>query len=259
VDQILRDRNDGGVLLITFNRPDVLNACSPEMEGEYYALLGAAEADPRTRVVVVTGAGRGFCSGADIRGTVEDLMRDGAPLPERSEQSYPPVMAKPVIAAVNGACAGLGLAFALHADIRFVAQEAKLTTAFVRRGLIAEHGVSWLLQRTVGRGRALDLLLSGRVFTGTDAGAWGLADFVLPASEVLEAALAYARELATLCSPRALATIKRQFLTEDASGPFDALLAADDATRESFTWPDLIEGITAWQERRPPRFPGYPP
>jgi enoyl-CoA hydratase/carnithine racemase len=168
-------------------------------------------------------------------------------------------MSKPVIAAVNGACAGLGLAFALHADIRFVAQEAKLTTAFVRRGLIAEHGVSWLLQRVVGRGRAFDLLLSGRVFTGVDAGEWGLADFVLPAAEVLETAQAYAHELATLSSPHAMAIIKRQITSDDASAPFDALLAADDATRESFTWPDLIEGITAWQEHRPPRFPGYRP
>jgi enoyl-CoA hydratase/carnithine racemase len=259
VDQVLHDSSEAGVLTVTLNRPDALTACTPEMEAEYYAALRAADRDPHVRVVLVTGAGRGFCAGADLSGAVDDFTRDGAPLPARSPEYYPPVMAKPLIAAVNGACAGLGLALALQADVRFVATEAKITTAFVRRGLIAEHGVGWLLQRCVGRGRALDLLLSGRVFTGADAGAWGLAEFVTPAAEVLAAARAYAHELATLCSPRSMATIKRQLVADDAATPYDALLAADEATRKSFNWPDVTEGVSSWQERRPPRFPPYQP
>jgi enoyl-CoA hydratase/carnithine racemase len=164
-----------------------------------------------------------------------------------------------VIAAVNGACAGVGLALALQADVRFVAADAKLTTAFTRRGLVAEHGVAWLLQRAVGRGRALDLLLSARVFSGAEAHAYGLAEFVLPADRVLPAALAYADDLAASCSPHAMATVKQQLVADDVASPFEALLAADRATRASFTWPDLLEGIRSWQERRPPRFPDHWP
>jgi len=151
MDELLEERTRDGVLVVTLNRPAVLNAWTPAMEERYFDVLQEADADPATRVVVVTGAGRGFCAGADLAGSVDDLVAGGAPLPQRSERSYPPLLGTPVIAAVNGACAGVGLALALQADVRFVAADAKLTTAFTRRGLVAEHGVAWLLQRAVGR------------------------------------------------------------------------------------------------------------
>jgi enoyl-CoA hydratase/carnithine racemase len=258
VAELLVERSDG-VLLVTLNRPGVLNAWTASMERRYFELLAEADEDAGTRAVVVTGAGRGFCAGADLSVPMAELVKGGPPLPQRDARWFPPTMATAVIAAVNGSCAGVGLAIALQADVRFVAEDAKLTTAFARRGLIAEHGVSWALQRQVGRGRALDLLLSARVISGRDALAYGLAEFCLPAGDVLAQALAYARDLATNCSPRAIATMKQQLREDDLEQPLPAVLSADDYTRASFTWPDLREGITSWQERRPPRFPGFPP
>lgn len=250
---------DGRVALISFNRPEALNAMNPQMEAEYYHLLAVADNDPAVRVIVVTGTGKGFCSGADISVTVDNLVKDGAPLPVRAESRYAPLLGTPVIAAVNGACAGLGVAVALQADVRFVCATAKLTTAFTRRGLIAEHGTAWLLPRLVGRGRAMDLLLSARMFTGTDAGRWGLAEFVEDTpEEVLTTALQYADDLAKNASPRAMAAVKQQ-VNNDSEPPFDALLSADYYTQESFNWPDLREGITAWNEKREPQFAPYPP
>ncbi|MGI8312081.1 enoyl-CoA hydratase-related protein [Saccharopolyspora hattusasensis] len=137
---------------------------------------------------------------------------------------------------LNGNSAGLGLAIAPHDDVRFVATEAKLTTAFVKRGLIGEHGISWLLPRIVGRGRALDLLLSARVITGTEAADYGLAQFVGPRADLLETTISYAHEMARNCSPHAMAALKRQMIEDEHRTPLDALLAADQATRESFTW-----------------------
>jgi enoyl-CoA hydratase/carnithine racemase len=250
---ILQERR-GGVLLVTLNRSEVLNAVTPDMERDYFASLQEADRDPDIRAVVVTGAGRGFCAGADLSVSPEELAADGAPLPARDPSHYPPLLRTPVIAAVNGPCAGVGLAMALQADVRFVADSAKLATAFSRRGLIAEHGVAWLLPRIVGRARALDLLISGRTFTGSEAYRYGFAQFCLPAEDVLAAAMAYADDLADNCSPSAMAVIKRQVSEDDLLDPYDALLQADQATRESFSWPDLFEGIRAWQEGRPPRF-----
>lgn len=245
------------VLTITWNRPEVLNAWTPAMERTYLALLADADQDDNIRAIIVTGAGRGFCAGADLSRSAVGRAAAPAPLPPRDRGTYPPTMSVPVIAAVNGACAGVGLAMALQADIRFVAEDAKLTTAFTRRGLIAEHGAAWHLERLVGRGRALDLLLTARMFSGREAYTYGLAEFCLPADQVLAQATAYAHTLASDCSPRAMAKVKQQLYDDPQHPAFEALLRADHATRESFTWPDLIEGISAWQEKRPPRFPSF--
>jgi enoyl-CoA hydratase/carnithine racemase len=142
----------------------------------------------------------------------------------------------------------------LAADIRFVAEDAKLTTSFARLGLVAEYGSAWLLTRLIGLERTLDLLLSGRRVSGTEAAALGLASRALPAAEVLPAASEYARTLARECSPRSLAAIKQQ-VHADLERPFTGgLEAATAAMRESFTWPDLPEGLRAQAERRSPRF-----
>ena len=240
------------VLVVRFNRPDKLNAMTSDMESAYLAALAGADSDPETRAIVVTGTGTGFCAGADIS-TPRD--EHGPKLPDRNAAQYPPTMSTPVIAAINGACAGLGFALAIQADVRFVADDAKLTTAFARRGLVAEYGVAWLLPRLVGRGRALDLLLSARSISGTDAHSYGLAEFCLSRDEVVSAAISYAREIAALCSPTAVAAIKQQLVQDDLKNPLGALRSSDDWVNRSYTWPDVREGVTSWQERRTPMFP----
>src|SRR5581483_2590633 len=130
--------------------------------------------------------------------------------PDSRPVIFPLSIRKPIIAAVNGACAGLGLVMALMCDLRFASEEAKFTTAFVRRGLIAEHGISWMLPRLVGPARALDLLISGRVVLGTEAADLGLVNWAVPADSVVERAVSYARELADQCSPASMAVIKQQ-------------------------------------------------
>ena len=161
-----------GVAQLTLNRPDRLNAWTAEMGRAYFDLLDECAAREDVRVIVVTGAGRGFCAGADMKDLESigsgDLDGARADLDERP-QTYALTIPKPVIAAINGPCAGLGLVHALMCDLRFAAQGAKLTTAFARRGLVAEHGISWVLPRLVGPARALDLLLSGRIVLAEEA------------------------------------------------------------------------------------------
>jgi enoyl-CoA hydratase/carnithine racemase len=168
-DVVLREI-DQGVALLTLNRPDRLNAWTNEMHRQYFDLLDDCAARDDVRAIVVTGAGKGFCAGADM-GDLQALG-DGGEVEGAFDQrphTHARTIPKPVIAAVNGACAGLGLVHALMCDLRFAANEAKFTTAFARRGLVAEHGISWLLPRLVGPSRALDLLLSARVILGEEA------------------------------------------------------------------------------------------
>ena len=245
------------VALVTLSRPERLNAWTLQMENDYYEALERASADPDVRAAVLTGAGKGFCAGADM-----DVLSD---ITEQQPGAYsgfaarPNVAAmgfdKPLIAAINGACAGVGFAQALMADVRFAAAGAKLTTSFARRGLVAEYATSWLLPRIVGRSRALDMLLSGRVVLAEEALMWGLVDRVLPQDELLPAAMAYAHDLAVWSSPASMAVMKRQMLL-DADRPLDA--AAKESTQlmyQSFTGADFAEGIGAWVERREPNFP----
>ncbi len=166
VSDVVLSEIDGGVLTLTFNRPERLNAWTDALGTRYFDLLTQAEADPAVRVIVVTGAGRGFCAGADFQTLT--ALQDGTleALTERRVHTFPTTIRKPIIAAVNGACAGLGMVHALVCDLVFTAAEAKWTTAFSRRGLIAEYGLAWVLPKLIGQGRALDLLLSGRTFTG---------------------------------------------------------------------------------------------
>ncbi|WP_223199426.1 enoyl-CoA hydratase-related protein [Solihabitans fulvus] len=244
-----------GVATITLNRPDRLNAVTPEMGGAVNEALRRAELDPDVRAVVLTGAGRGFCAGADLALFEDDAaaLRDATSAeglrPELALRSH-----KPVIAAVNGPAAGVGFALMLHCDLRFVAERASLTTSFARLGLVAEYGMGWLLPRIVGVSAAMDLLLSGRRISGTEAVEIGLAQRALPAEEVLPAAWAYAAGLARECSPRSLAAIKAQVYR----GLDDSFPKALDESRElmvqSLRSPDLPEGAAAFAEGRPPRF-----
>src|ERR1700693_1189015 len=203
---VLFDVQDG-VALLTLNRPDRLNAWTPEMQTRYFDLLEECSAREDVRAIVLTGAGRGFCAGADMQNLEQIAGGDG----ERSSGVHDPRpvtfalgVPKPVIAAINGPCAGLGLVHAVMCDLRFAAASAKLTTAFARRGLVAEHGVSWILPRLVGPARALDLLLSGRIVLGAEAAELGLVNRAVEDGSALEEAVEYARMLASESSPASM-------------------------------------------------------
>jgi len=259
-DPVLAERR-GGVLVLTLNRPDRLNAWNDALEERYFAHLDAAENDPEVRAVVVTGAGRGFCAGADM----EDLQKIGeadveASLRQRPRpRAFPLTVRKPLIAAINGPAAGLGLVEALYCDLRFCTPAAKLTTAFVRRGLIAEYGISWLLARLVGPSAALDLLLSGRVVLGDEAHRLGLVNYLSAPETLLDDAVAYAQDLADHCSPASMATIKTQVQTDLERSFADSVTASVDLMLESFGRPDVAEGVQSYLEQRPPAFPSLSP
>lgn len=254
------------VALLTLNRPDRLNAWTAEMQVRYFDLLSECAARPDVRAIVVTGAGRGFCAGADMEnlqaiavgGNGDAPGAHGAPAGSSAGDerpvTFPLSISKPVVAAVNGACAGLGLVHALMCDVRFAASSAKLTTAFARRGLVAEHGISWILPRLVGPAHALDLLLSGRVVRGEEAAAIGLVNRAVADDRVLAEALEYARMLAEHSAPSSMAAIKRQVYGDLTRELDDALERANVLMADSFVGPDLAEGVASFLERRPPRF-----
>jgi enoyl-CoA hydratase/carnithine racemase len=283
-DVVLKEVHDDGVAVLTLNRPDRLNAWTGELEQQYFGALRECAASEQVRVIVVTGAGRGFCAGADMQ-SLQDIGAavsgaggengpasengaasaggaavagaDGdaqAAAREQTPQTFTLSVPKPVIAAINGPCAGIGLVLALMCDVRFVAENAKLTTAFARRGLVAEHGISWILPRLVGPARALDLLLSGRVVLGREAVELGLCNRATPAETVLEETLAYARELATQCSPASMAQMKRQVYAAMEEPMAEAVAEADRLMLASFAEPDFAEGVASFMERREPRF-----
>jgi enoyl-CoA hydratase/carnithine racemase len=246
---------DDGVALITLNRPDRLNAWTGEMERAYFSLLDDCAAREDVRAIVVTGAGRGFCAGADMD-ALQAIGAEGVGAADldRRRQTFPLTVPKPILAAINGACAGIGLVQALMCDVRFAADDAKLTTAFARRGLVAEHGISWILPRLVGPARALDLLMSGRVVLGQEAAELGLVNRALPAERLLDEALAYARDLARNCAPSSMATMKRQVYAA-LDQPLDAALAeADSLMVASLQADDFREGVASFLERREPAF-----
>jgi enoyl-CoA hydratase/carnithine racemase len=246
---------DQGVLTLTFNRPDRLNAWTDAMGRRYFDLLQEAEKDPSVRAVVVTGAGKGFCSGADFQtlNAIQTGSYDEAPDPRPN--TFPTGIGKPIIAAVNGACAGLGMVHALVCDLIFTAEDAKWTTAFPRRGLIAEYGLSWILPRLMGQQRAMDVLLSGRVFTGREAYEMGLANRAVPGESLLGEAQAYARELATHSSPASMAIIKRQIWNDWNVTLEESAKTATQEMLASFGRPDFAEGVASFLERREPNFP----
>jgi enoyl-CoA hydratase/carnithine racemase len=266
-EQILY-RVDGGVAVVTLNRPDRLNAWTPVMHTEVRAAMRAASDDPDVRVVVLTGAGRGFCAGADMsalqgiqsgerheRGPEEPFDRDAHPSFQRT-YSYFPAVPKPIIAAVNGPCAGLGMVIALYADMRFASENAVFMTAFARRGLIAEHGISWLLPRLVGLANAADLLFSARRIAAAEALAIGLVNRVFDAQTFETDVLAYAKMLASEVSPRSLREMKREMWNAQFQTLGEAIEAADKDMAASFASDDFKEGVAHFLEKRAPAFTG---
>jgi enoyl-CoA hydratase/carnithine racemase len=268
------------VATITLNRPDKLNAWTAVMEQEVRATMAEAERDENVRVIVLTGAGRGFCAGADMS-LLSTVATKGLEAAQRAQAvqagassgsgsgegggvrmdfqkkySYFPVLRKPVIAAMNGPAVGLGLVIALYCDLRFASDAARFSTAFARRGLIAEYGMAWMLPRLVGHANALDLLFSARLIDAAEAFRMGLANQVYPQEVFQEKVREYAVELASNVSPRSLRVIKRQV--------YDAMFqtlgeAFDISEREmlaSLQCEDFKEGVAHFVEKRAPVFTG---
>jgi enoyl-CoA hydratase/carnithine racemase len=256
-DAVLADRDGEGVLTLTFNRTERRNGWADDMHEAYYARLTAAATDEQVRAVVVTGAGSTFCPGADLS-RLGALGQEDARLPHYPV-GVPRRFPKPLIAAINGACAGVGLVQALFCHVRFAADTARFSTAFARRGLVAEYGIAWTLTRLVGQERALDLLLSARTIDAAEALELGLVSRVVTRDEVLVAAQAYARDLTLHCSPRAMAVIASQVLHAQESTFDEALRASYEHVDRFIGSADLREGVASFLERRAPRFPPLEP
>lgn len=249
----------GAVLLLTLNRPERMNGWTPDLEAAYFDLLDAGDADPSVRVFVVTGAGPAFCAGADM-GRLKSLSTGEQRMTARPRpKTHPLTIRKPIVAAINGACAGIGLLEALCCDVRIASREAKFTTALVRRGLIAEHGLSWLLPRVVGLSDAVELLMSGRVLLGDEAERLRLVHRAVPPDQVLPAALEYAADLAANCSPASMAAIKWQAYRHVDASLAEALRESEPLMHEAVGRQDFKEGVASFAVRRAPRFAPLPP
>lgn len=271
-DEIIYDVTDP-VATITLNRPDSLNAWTATMDRQINDALRRAEADPAVVGIIITGAGRAFSAGADM--SMLSRLSDGegggglvatAPQPQVAEDipdfdgRFPYLMTvnKPIIAAVNGACAGMSFPFALCCDIRVVSPDALFLTAFAQRGLIAEWGISWLLPRLVGPAHALDLLFTSRRVKGEEAHRIGLANYLVPADELLSFCQTYIAGIAAACAPQSLAIMKRQVYEQLHRGLGAAEVDSQRLMIESFGRPDFAEGVRSFLEKRPPDFGRLP-
>ena len=256
------------IATITLNRPHKRNAWSPETEAEVREAFALAADDEGVRAIILTGAGGTFCVGADVTGIagrkperprfagitpppggeapVEDLAR---------RYSYILNIGKPVIAAINGAVAGVGLAVTLYCDLRFMVAGARLAAAFPRRGLVAEHGSAWMLPRLIGPMNAADLLLSGRTIAAEEAAAMGLVR-VLPSEGFMDAVRGYAADLVENCSPRSLRIIRRQLALAPLQSLSEAIELAEVEQAATIGTEDRREGAAAFLERRKPNFTG---
>jgi enoyl-CoA hydratase/carnithine racemase len=266
-----------GVGLITLNRPDRLNAWNAEIEKELRDVMQSASVSDDVKAIVITGAGRGFCAGADMSDLSDSSGEDSDSKRElerkRLQQSpmegqlelpgdynmrytYFTSTPKPIIAAINGPCAGLGLVMALFCDMRFASEKAVFTTAFARRGLIAEHGIDWILPRVVGLPNALDLLLSARKFDAVEAKDLGVVSKIYPHEDLMVKAMEYAKELATMVSPRSMRVMKEQVYRTQSGSLSDAVNTAFDEMFDSLDSEDFREGVAHFVEKRAPSFPG---
>jgi enoyl-CoA hydratase/carnithine racemase len=262
-EQIATDVTDG-ILTITLNRPDRLNAWTQTMCNELIAAFDRADADDEVRVVIVTGAGRGFCAGADLeageatfdyraRGATEKTPRDnGGQFTLRVFEST-----KPVIAAINGPAVGVGATMTLPMDIRLAADDARIGFVFARRGIVPEACSSWFLPRVVGISQAMEWVATGRVFSAQEAQRAGLVRSLHPTEELLDAATSLAREIADNTAPVSVALARKLLWTMlGAEHPMIAHRADSRAMFSRGRSPDAAEGVTSFLEKRPARFPG---
>jgi enoyl-CoA hydratase/carnithine racemase len=265
----VRLERDGGVAIVTLSRPERMNAWTGRMHTEYRAVFAHLEADPTVRVAVVTGEGRAFCAGADTaaldghaerggydRGIPDDIATPGHGVRDEYDHAFAwhYGLRFPVVAAINGPAAGVGLVLACYCDLRFAAAGAKLTTSAPRLGLPAEYGLSWVLPRLVGIGHAADLLISSRVVLAEEAASMGLVNSVVPQGEVLDAAMAWARQVATEVSPSSAALAKAQLYADLHGDVGTAVARSERLLDETIAGDDYREGVAAWLEKRPPHF-----
>jgi enoyl-CoA hydratase/carnithine racemase len=273
MNDIVRFDVSDGVGVITLNRPERLNALDDAMHPALDEAFIAAFRSKEARAIVLTGAGRGFCAGADLtrldrlaegRGTNYDVPRPGTlstayaglglSADTASTYTFPLAMPKPVIGAINGPCVGVGFVLAAACDVRFASTTAKFGAAFPQRGLPAEAGLAWLLPRLVGRNFASDLLMSGRMLGAEEALRIGLVSRIEEPDALLNAAIAYAHDIAANSAPQAVRLIKQQ-LFDGADESFgDAARTAHDLLIERLASDDFVEGIASFREKRPPRF-----
>ena len=265
-----------GVATITLNRPEKLNAWTAAMQASIKRAMAHAADDASVRVIVVTGAGRGFCAGADM-GSLQKIEAsnwdqrvlardDGAVSLKRAELGpdigdhyggrfgYLMSIPKPIIAAINGPCAGIGLVFTLYCDLRFAGSQAKFTTSFAQRGLVAEHGISWLLPKLTGISHALDILFSARKFDASEAERIHLVNRAFPQETFMQSVDDYAQTLATTVSPRSLAVMKAQVWKTLYQDLNEAVAVGDAEMQKSFSTDDFKEGVAHFVEKRAPRF-----
>jgi len=260
------------IATITLHRPEKLNAWTAQMDQEVRAAMAIAEGDPEVRVIILTGAGRGFCAGADmslLQG-IADAGEAPAALGHHAQAaakanvradfqrkySYFPSLSKPVIAAINGHAVGLGLILSLYCDLRFASNEAKFGTAFARRGLIAEYGMAWMLPRLIGHAHALDLLFSARIIDADEAERMGLVNRVIPGDSFLVDVRAYALELANNVSPRSMTVMKQQVYNAMFQSLEEATISSEAAMLASLRTDDFREGVAHFVEKRAPNFTG---
>ncbi len=263
---------DGPSAVITLNRPDALNALTNNMLEELKHALAEAERDESVVGIVLTGEGRGFCAGMDMNAL--DSQASGGDLSDGAEQkkldadpgdkemgenfaiafTYIMSIRKPIIVAINGACAGLGMSIALLCDLRFGSENTRFVTAFSQRGLIAEHGQSWILPRLIGPGRALDLLWSSRKLGVDEAKELGLIDRILPHDELVDGAKQYINDLAASCSPTSLMMMKKQVYRHLNMPLAEAMKESNQWMAESLQRHDFKEGVKSFIEKRPPEF-----
>jgi 1,4-dihydroxy-2-naphthoyl-CoA synthase len=269
-------RVDQGVAVISFNRPDKLNALTPEMLHRFFELVNQAAQDTQVRVILITGEGRGFSAGLDLSviGTgVSKATASASPAIPTEKQWGDDIgpnlqryfshgwnalisSRKPTIAAVNGAAFGWGFILALHCDIRFAGESALFNATFARLGVPAEKGIGWLLPRLIGIARAADLLYTARRFDGREAERLGLVNQVLPDAELMPHALKYAQQIAAHSAPRSLAAMKAQIWSAGDDCYDQAFRAADHEQDLAVQTQDFREGIASLREKRSPHFRG---
>ena len=261
-DLVLMERKDPGIAILTLNRPDRMNAWTGALSARYFERLDECEADDSIKVIVITGAGRGYCAGADMDNLAAAGKAQGAgaggdsPVASTDTRDVweTTKVSKPTIVAINGACAGIGLVQALMCDLRFDASGVNFTTAFARRGLVAEYGISWVLPRLVGTANALDLLMSGRVFLADEAKAIGMVNDVVPADQLMDHVLHYAADVAANACPTSMAVMKRQVYADADRSLEESSDAAIPLMRASLKRPDFVEGVQSYLAKRPPNF-----
>ena len=264
-EQAVLTERRGNVGVITLNRPKALNAWNRAMQAQCFDALDTMEADPEVRVIVVTGSGRAFCAGADMGMLSEAAQTQGGGIGDKKNTQgglgsrdvlYPTTILKPVIAAVNGPVAGIGLSFALACDMRFAASDAKFLGAFSRRGLVAEYGTSWTVPNLIGTGNAMMFLLSSDKFSGEEAFRMGMVQRCFPKEELLDQTVEFAQHLADQCSPVSMAAMKLQVWNHPTRSLTEAVDESTDLMKLTIGGknPDFKEGVLSFLQRRAPSF-----